>query len=501
MADDEAGMKNTREDRIRQRRQRIEQRQSSRNVGGSRKNRGDGMGAGNDTLSLGKQQTQTSLAHIDRVKARSIEHVTTVRVEADNIENRRRIVEEDKRHERLRRLQEEAIKSGKQNAAVEMRWQELMNYNMPNDLRDELAKQTDMCKNIKDSKQGLIEEFKQELKSKDEDYVLALKKQGEDITQLISRMRKQYKDLQGEYHAELNQIEDAFMRERDELLLNNKNEIDGLFDKRRQMEIHYMEAKQDREEKFAEEIDALRVRDAEDYSKLKIKLETDIQTLEQQLEEMRATYQLNTEKLEYNYRVLTERDMENSATLSTQKRRLARLKEALANLVQKYTQSDTKHKQLNQELTDEYRRITKQYKDLQNKFRHFEVADNDKFQQVWEMHTDEASKLVEKVLQADEIIHTQLLGMRWLPPSGDVFAQNKARQEAAATTAAADGGDGAQKTEKEASSQRVDQAKVKIMLRLLCDEAGFLIDQATHDKIKSMGTKEGLVTKADSILD
>ena len=28
---------------------------------------------------------------------------------------------------------------------------------------------------------------------------------------------------------------------RDELLLNNKNEIDGLFDKRRQMEIHYME--------------------------------------------------------------------------------------------------------------------------------------------------------------------------------------------------------------------------------------------------------------------
>ena len=154
------------------------------------------MGAGNDTLSLGKQQTQTSLAHIDRVKARSIEHVTTVRVEADNIENRRRIVEEDKRHERLRRLQEEAIKSGKQNAAVGCAGR-LMNYNMPNDLRDELAKQTDMCKNIKDSKQGLIE-VQQELKSKDEDYVLALKKQGEDITQLISRMRKQYKDLQGD---------------------------------------------------------------------------------------------------------------------------------------------------------------------------------------------------------------------------------------------------------------------------------------------------------------
>ncbi|CAN0274696.1 unnamed protein product, partial [Discosporangium mesarthrocarpum] len=57
-------------------------------------------------------------------------------------------------------------------------------------------------------------------------------------------------------------------------------------------------------------------------------------TLEQQLEEMRATYQLNTEKLEYNYRVLTERDMENGATLTHQKRKLTKLKDALSALVQ-----------------------------------------------------------------------------------------------------------------------------------------------------------------------
>ena len=59
-----------------------------------------------------------------------------------------------------------------------------------------------------------------------------------------------------------------------------------------------------------------------------------MQTLEQQLEEMRATYLLNTEKLEYNYRVLTERDMENNATLSHQKRKLTKLKDALSGVVQ-----------------------------------------------------------------------------------------------------------------------------------------------------------------------
>ena len=94
----------------------------------------DGEGPGQ---SEGAKQTQQSLAHIDRVKAQSIESVTSIRVQADNAENQRRIREEDNRQNRLRRLQEEAIESGKRNAAVEMRWQELMNYNMP--------KQKTMC--------------------------------------------------------------------------------------------------------------------------------------------------------------------------------------------------------------------------------------------------------------------------------------------------------------------------------------------------------------------
>ena len=64
----------------------------------------------------------------------------------------------------------------------------------------------------------MIKEFNNELKSKDEEYVKSLKQQEEDITQLLSRMRTQYNDLQKEYEVELEQIEDAFMRERDTLL-------------------------------------------------------------------------------------------------------------------------------------------------------------------------------------------------------------------------------------------------------------------------------------------
>ena len=109
------------EARIKARRTRIEQRKRAKDdegktIGGSHD---DGPGQ-----SEGAKQTQQSLAHIDRVKAQSIESVTSIRVQADNAENQRRIREEDNRQNRLRRLQEEAIESGKRNAAVEMRWQE-----------------------------------------------------------------------------------------------------------------------------------------------------------------------------------------------------------------------------------------------------------------------------------------------------------------------------------------------------------------------------------------
>eukprot|EP00943_MAST-04B_sp_MAST-4B-sp1_P007427 g7427.t1 len=377
-----------------------------------------------------------------------------------------------------------------------------MNYNMPQDLMVELRKQKGGCERIIASKDDLIKEFNDELKSKDEEYVKSLKQQEEDITQLLSRMRKQYNDLQKEYEVELEQIEDAFMRERDTLLSQNKTEIDDLFDKRRHMEIHFMEAKQEREEQYQEEIQNLRVKDSEDYNKLKIKLETDIQTLEQQLEEMRATYQLNTEKLEYNYRVLTERDMENSATLSQQKRKLARLKDALTNQIQKYHSQDAEHKSENQLLTEDYRRITKQYKDLQNKFRHFEVADNETYQEVWNMHKEESAELVEKVLKADEIIHSQLLGLNWQPPTTDVFARvpKGMAQQAQGEGKNAEEVEEGKKAEEIANKAPVSTYKVKIMLQLLAQEAGFLIDAETREKLEQLSKADQKVAKADSIL-
>ena len=69
------------EARIKARRARIEQRKREKDEEGNPKRVVDGEGPGQ---SEGAKQTQQSLAHIDRVKAQSIENVTSIRVQADN---------------------------------------------------------------------------------------------------------------------------------------------------------------------------------------------------------------------------------------------------------------------------------------------------------------------------------------------------------------------------------------------------------------------------------
>lgn len=57
--------------------------------------------------------------------------------------------------------------------------------------------------------------------------------------------------------TEMDAIEEAFLKEREEMLNMNKSEIEDLFDRRRQKELAYMKAKQDREEEYQKEMEQL----------------------------------------------------------------------------------------------------------------------------------------------------------------------------------------------------------------------------------------------------
>eukprot|EP00965_Chrysotila_dentata_P021394 708375-Pleurochrysis_carterae.AAC.1 len=49
-----------------------------------------------------------------------------------------------------------------------------------------------------------------------------------------------------------------------------------------------------------------------------------------------------------------------------------------------------------QDLTEDYKRITEQFKDLQSKFQHFEVADTKRYRDVWQMNEEIVTDLMRK---------------------------------------------------------------------------------------------------------
>jgi len=454
-----------------------------------------------DSWTRGRDQVLLSKGRIEKQKKETWDDVTSIRLEADDHENERRALEEHKRQERYNIIQNEAIQSSTKNAAIEMRWASLLEEENCEELNESINDQLDKCKTIVDEKESLIEEFKQEIKSKDEEYMKALKQQSKDIDGLISRMRSQFFDLRGSYENELKEIEEAFMEERNDILKANKDEIDDLFEKHKRMENEYMENRERQEDTESDQLERSRTKDADTFQKHKIELEKDFQMLQKVMEDMKVLYQLNAEKLDYNSQILEQRRNENQQTINNLKKKQRRLNETFRITMKKYNESEKKYRDENQELTREYKRITKQFKDLQKKFRHFEKADYTKYSDIFNMNEQEIKDLANKVLQADRTIHIQQLGLAWTPPQ-DLTTQMTVDHNQSSLID--NSKHNSNITEEEPSQNRLDESRVssgrvKQVFQLLAQECSFLIEDKILEAIEEKPEAEQLVAKVDSI--
>ncbi|XP_044864564.1 dynein regulatory complex protein 1-like isoform X2 [Mauremys mutica] len=365
-----------------------------------------------------------------------------------------------------------------------------------------------------------IEESRQELKSKDDQYVKDLKKQSDDINLLVERMEEQIRNLMKTYRRELTQIEKAFELERREQLSSNKKKWEQAMQAHNAQELENLITRMQKVEEYEKQLNQLRVQDAEEYTTIKIQLENDVQILEQQLQQMKAIYQLNQEKLEYNFQVLKKRDEENTIIKSQQKRKLNRLHDVLNALRMKLAKQIKQFQEENQTLTADYKRIVEQYKDLQRTMRHFAVVDAQKFLEVWLMNEEEAKGLMWKALEADRIIHTQQLGLPWVEPDywfldnvGPIVhrkairSASKLAQEVMALTESSqqEEEEGAvEEGRKEAGEEvkpprHISVKSVKHILELLCDESGFLIESKLLGLLQPLERHERSLMRLDAI--
>uniref|UniRef100_A0A8K9WW66 Dynein regulatory complex protein 1 n=1 Tax=Oncorhynchus mykiss TaxID=8022 RepID=A0A8K9WW66_ONCMY len=345
------------------------------------------------------------------------ELVTNIQVAADSRESRRQTEVEEAHRLRVEKLENEAKSSLEKFEEITRKWTVAKMKEIPQDLRDSLSSQQQLCALLIEDKNKLIHELQKEMKLSDDRYVKDLKKQAEDVDLMIERMEDQVKFLMGSYRDELDQIENSFEHERKILLTGNRKKWEQYTKERRDKELENVTQRMKRVEEYEVLLQQLRTEDTEEYNMIKIKLDTDVQILEQQLQQMKATYQLNQEKLEYNFQVLKKRDEENTITKSQQKRKITRLQDVVNNLKIKCANQEKQSREENQNLTDDYTRIMQQYKHMQKKMRHFAAIDAKKFEEVWLMNEEEVKALVEKALDTDRLVHEQQLGLAWQRPS------------------------------------------------------------------------------------
>lgn len=161
--------------------------------------------------------------------------------------------------------------------------------------------------------------------------------------------------------------------------------------------------------------------------------------------------------------------------------------------------SDVRYRARNDVLTGEYQRLTKQYRELMDKFKHFESSDAAVYAEVARVHEDEMRIMADRLVAADKVITEQLLGFAWEAPS--VRKENMEAEAAAAAAAAAR----AELEGKEGQETAVDAAQLRAVLLLLISDCGhFLMEAAVQQssaELERSGKRdEAEALKGDAVL-
>ncbi|KAG8547736.1 hypothetical protein GDO81_027623 [Engystomops pustulosus] len=463
------------------------------------------------------KQVDESRQRLSKLVNDGTQLVTNIQVAADAREMQRRGEEEELRKMRVEKIDNEATTSYQKFEEITKKWLLGEEKRIAEELWGLLNSQQLQCGQLIEDKNGLIGELQQVRETQRPHNIEELQQVRETQRPHNIEELQQVREIQRSHNIEeLQQVREKGGEKKKGRKKKREKGEEKEKKKRRDKELESLMERMKKVEEYEQQLNQLRVQDGEEYNMIKIKLETDVQILQQQLQQMKATYQLNQEKLEYNFQVLKKRDEENTITKSQQKRRITRLQDVLNNLRIKLDKQIKQYKEENQALSDDFKRIAGQYKELQKKMRHFAAVDAKKFHDIWVMNEEEMKQLVQKALDVDRIIHEQQLGLPWKAPDlwfmdnvGPLVVKPKAQktasmlaQEVLRGSAAAGSPDTATSSGQgslDFPSQPFSPRTVKQILEVLCDESGFLMENKLVQLLSPLEKDERSLIRLDAI--
>ncbi|KAF6321034.1 dynein regulatory complex subunit 1 [Rhinolophus ferrumequinum] len=188
------------------------------------------------------------------------------------------------------------------------------------------------------------------------------------------------------------------------------------------------------------------------------------------------------------------------------------LHDILINLRSKYAKQVKQFQEENQSLTSDYKRLVMQFKEVQKAMRHFALADDEKFQEIWLMNEEEVKDLIKRGFDVDRIIHTHHLGLPWTAPDfwflknvGPLCQQQqKSASQILEELLMQTEEEGAEETASDPASyldlpKQISAETTRKILMLLCDESGFLIESKLLSLLLPLEKNECYLLRLDAI--
>lgn len=184
-----------------------------------------------------------SQGHFERLVAKTKREINEIKLRNEKTESSRRFNEELQRQNRYESIQNEAQMAARKLAELDMRWSEYKEMEECQELAQSLEEHKKMFGSLVKSKESLIGNLSSHIENKDEEYMKAMETMKDDIDEIVSKMRTDFRMLRDQVGIELNHIEEELNEQRRKNLAKIKDEISEKFNNLRKSERDSTEAK------------------------------------------------------------------------------------------------------------------------------------------------------------------------------------------------------------------------------------------------------------------
>ncbi|EDV46823.1 dynein regulatory complex protein 1 homolog [Drosophila erecta] len=374
------------------------------------------------------QQLELSSERLNELVRFGNELVTNVRVANERRELNRRLFETTQKNQVQVKLQRESVETMARFENIKARWTELEETNEPMLLWDQIEEQKKRIAEIMARKDEMISACQAEVDRMNAKYEFDRERQAQDLCCLVERVDHQVETLKEAYKEHIQMLRHTIEEERQMFADSAVEKWRTFFDAMNANFDEKASLVRAREQFYARQTQQINESQEELTKSTRIRLEKECERLELELRRTRDNVLMNSEKLDYNYQVLQKRNEENVIINNQQKRRVARLHEAIGRTRRGLKNLYNTGKRNIARLSSDIYKLHANINDMESKAHQARLNNREKFDRIWEINYKELNLLVDRVYHIDRIIHEQQLAMPWSSPVPPIKNINKAKK-------------------------------------------------------------------------